>query len=242
MKHLSPEDRAFAARLVTEAAIELHDGALDAMLRHLDFVLEANSSVNLTAIDDPREAVRLHVLDSLSAFEDVRDAPAGLMIDMGSGGGFPGVELALATKRDTWLVESVKKKCELLKRFIVQENLDSWISVKALRAEELAAEHPEAASVVTARALASLPSLLELAAPLLAFRGRFVAMKARIGAEELSRATAVAGLCGMTLKSMREFSLPESGEFRTVLVFEKTAKPTVVLPRRQGQAQRKPLA
>jgi len=242
VKHLDADAIAYAHSLIVESALDVEPEMVAASLGHLDWVLEQNRTLNLTAIVDPLEAVRLHVIDSLMALPEVSAAPEGSMIDIGSGAGFPGIELALATHRETLLVESVRKKAVAVERYLLQENLESWISVSGLRAEELALTSGASAAVVTARALSSLPSLVELAAPLLRYGGRLVALKGRPEADEITRGKAAATVCGLTMESMRELSLPGGGENRTIVVFVRTGTPSVKLPRRVGLAQRHPLA
>ena len=107
--------------------------------------------------------------------------------------------------------------------------------------EELAAENPSAASCVIARAVSALPSLVELASPLLLNGGRLIALKGPLTAEELTAGRAAAGLCGMRFVSEDRYKLP-GGENRTVVVFQREGRSRTPLPRRPGMAQRHPLA
>ena len=242
MKHLVDTSHTSVNQHLEAMNIRVAPDSLATMLKHLDFVIETNQSINLTAITDPEEALRLHLIDSLTAMPEVIAAPPGPLVDLGTGGGFPGLELGLATGRVTVLVDSVRKKTEAIQRFLLQESLDSWISVSALRAEELARQRPGQFAVVTARALSSLPALVELAAPLLIKGGRLVAMKGRLDESELDRANRVADMVGMQLELRRPLLLPQGQEMREVVSFERTGKSRVRLPRREGLAQRRPLA
>lgn len=242
MKHLPDSAQQTARGMLETLGLEIEPEALDTMLRHVEFVLETNRTINLTAITAPEDALRLHLIDSLTALPEVIAAPAGTLADIGTGAGFPGVELALATGRTTLLVDSVRKKVDAIQRFLVQELLDSWISVSAFRAEELARQNREQFAVVTARALSSLPSLVELAAPLLFTGGRLVAMKGNLEASELARAEKAAVQVGMRFESRRSLVLPGGGETRELVVFTRTGRARIKIPRREGQAQRNPLA
>lgn len=242
MKHLSDSAHSSASHMLAHLGLNVEPEALKTMLRHLDFVLEANTTVNLTAITQPDDALRLHLIDSLTALPEVSDAPKGRLVDIGTGAGFPGLELGLATGRETLLVDSVRKKTDAIQRFLLQEALDSWISVSALRAEELARQQREQFAVVTARALSSLPSLVELAAPLLGQGGRLVAMKGQLDQAEVDRAHHVAALVGMRFETRRNLVLPLGGEMRELIVFSRCGKPRLAVPRREGLAQRRPLA
>jgi 16S rRNA (guanine527-N7)-methyltransferase len=133
--------------------------------KHLELVIEANKRTNITRIDDWGQGWLLHVEDSLSGADEVSAAPDGPLADLGSGAGYPGIPLAITTTREITLVESVGKKASLLSGFARELGLDEKIRVYSGRAEQLAQEKAEYFSVVTARALSSLPSLMELASP-----------------------------------------------------------------------------
>jgi len=209
------------------------------LLRHLELVYETNQALNLTAI--PRgDAVPMHVLDSLSSLPFVASAPDGRLADLGSGAGFPGIPLAIMTGREVALVESVRKKATFLER--VSEDLCLKATVHAVRAEELAQQQSGAFSVVTARALSALPSIVELAAPLLGAGGLLVCLKGEPTDEELSRGDRVALKCGMKRTAAQSVSVPGVSGARTLVVYAKTGTPSVKLPRRNGMAQRQPLA
>lgn len=209
--------------------------------QYLDCVLEANKTMNLTRITSREDAVRLHLEDSLVGLPEVQDAPEGLYGDLGSGGGFPGVPLALATGRQTVLVDSVKKKMAIVANIINQLGLSDQIETCDQRIEELALEQRESFAVLTARALSRLVALLELSSPLLMKGGRLVCYKAQLDEDELKEARAVESLLGMKLISQRETFLSDGETKRTILVFEKVGRPRMKLPRRIGLAQKNPL-
>lgn len=209
------------------------------LARHLALVEEANRSFNLTRIE-PENAVSLHVVDSLLVLPHLAAAPAGAFADLGSGAGYPGIPLALASGRDLHLVESVKKKAAFLERVVVELRLKA--TVHPVRAEELAQESPGAFCAVTARALTALPSLVELASPLLRDSGVLLALKGRPSDEELSAGVTAGAVCGMREVRRLEIALPGTDIVRTVVVYEREGAPRVRLPRRNGMAQREPLA
>jgi len=214
------------------------------LLKHLHAVLHHNQKKNLTSITDEQAGKVFHIQDSLAVLPEVLEAPAGPMADLGSGAGYPGIPLALMSGRHTTLLESNKKKAQFLQGFLKDNDLLGKIRVIAARSEETALEHPEAFAVVTARAVASLPALLELAAPLLKVEGHFIALKGKPDAEELERAAVAAAKLNIRLLSTRAYTLPYEGEEnqRLVLVYEKTGQPSVTLPRRPGMATKRPIA
>ena len=167
------------------------DQTMSLMQRYLDSILEANKVTNLTRITDGEQARLLHIEDSLVGLPEVNEAPAGLYGDLGSGGGFPGVPLALATGRKTLLVDSVKKKMAIVQSALDDLSLSEQISTSSERIEDLPLEYKEKFAVLTARALSKLVSLIELASPLLKKSGRLVCYKAQLSSEELEEALAV---------------------------------------------------
>jgi len=222
--------------------VKLSDSESALVLSHLAWVLEQNKTLNLTAITEPLAALRLHVIDSLCALKEVDASPAGPLCDIGTGGGFPGVPLGIATSRETLLVDSVGKKVRALQQFLEESGLSEQMSTLAIRAEDLALSQPERFAVVTMRAVSQLPSLVELAAPLLVHHGRFVALKGPIDAAELARGERVAAKVGLEVHAVRRFELPQHGEARTLVTYVRTSSSKLRLPRRTGLAQSKPLA
>lgn len=214
---------------------------LDLMYQYLDLILEANKTTNLTRITDHDEAKLLHIEDSLVGLPEVDDAPAGMYGDLGSGGGFPGVPLALASGRQTLLIDSVKKKMTLVQQVLDELGLSAQISTFYGRIEILGQQQPRSFAVLTARALSRLVALLELSSPLLIKGGRLVCYKAQVAEDELKEARAVESLLGMRLISCRDTILSDDETRRTILVFEKVGKAQLKLPRRVGLAQKSPL-
>lgn len=208
--------------------------------KHLELVIEENRITNLTRIIDWEQGQLLHIEDSLQGLPEINEAPEGRLVDLGTGGGFPGIPLAIMSERLTLLVDSVGKKIKALDRIIIELDLMDQINTYAGRAEELAQQEPESTAVITARALSSLPSLLELSSPLLQMGGHLVCYKGQPTKEEITHAQEVQTMFGMELISQREFVLSDQETHRSILVFKKVTSPTIKLPRRVGMAQKKP--
>ena len=175
--------------------------AIDAQARLL---VAWNQHINLTAIRTPDGIARLHILDSLTAVRLIREraGPAPSIIDLGSGGGYPGLPLAVALPAGRLtLVDSVAKKTRFLEVVAAAArealagdaitNLPDGqpdpvaIEVIAARAEQLAADdHRESWDVVTVRAVGSLVEVVELGLPLLRRGGLLVCWKRETGSAE----------------------------------------------------------
>ena len=217
------------------------DSKKDILDQYLLLILEANKKMNLTRIDSFEQAQILHIEDSLAALPEINAASSGLYGDLGTGGGFPGFPVAIYTGRKTVLIDSVKKKMSVLESIVSQLGLSSQITCYSGRIEDLAREKGNGFSVLTARALSKLPSLVELASPLLSPGGRLVSYKANVSEEEIENALFACSLVGMELVSRRSLMLSDGSTYREIIVFEKTSKPKMKLPRRVGLAQHSPL-
>lgn len=206
--------------------------------RHLELVIEANKTTNITRIATWDEGMLLHVEDSLVGLPELEAAPEGRVVDIGSGAGYPGIPLAIESGRPMLLADSVGKKTAILASMVAELGLDD-VEVYTGRIEDLGREKPAAFAAVTARALAQLSVLMELASPLLQMGGRLICYKANVSDEELSHALALQKQLGMKLVSDRTVALGEN--VRRIICFEKTARPQVKLPRKTGMAQKRPL-
>jgi len=172
----------------------------DALDAHVRLLLAWTAAVNLTAVREPVDAAVRHVLDSLSAVPLLRARGVTRFADLGSGGGYPGLPLALALPADrALLVESIGKKARFLDVAVEAAGVADRVVVAATRAEALARmeAHRERWQAVTARAVASLGELVELAFPLLAVGGALVAWKrGSLGPELAAAWSAVSDLGG----------------------------------------------
>ncbi len=189
---------------------------------------------------EPREAVDVHVADSLVGLEveDVRRAR--VIADLGAGAGFPGLVLAAALPAArVVLVESVGRKAEFLRRAAGALGL-AGAEVVALRAEEWRAGLG-ACDVVCARALAPLNVLVEYAAPLLRDRGALVAWKGRRDAGEERDGAAAAVRLGLEVEAVRQVHPWPGAQARHLHVVRKVAPTPEGFPRRPGMARKRPL-
>lgn len=208
---------------------------------HLQLVLRENKTTNLTRIIDWSKAQVLHVEDSLIGLPEIQSAPDGCYLDMGTGAGYPGIPVAIMTNRSTLLADSVGKKTKALDRMILELGISEWVATYNGRLEDLALSKKNEFAVITARALSSLPALLELASPLLMNNGLLVCYKAQKGFDELPHSKEIASQLGMEYVSLRSAVLSDGSTHREIVVFKKIGEPSIKLPRRVGLAQKKPL-
>ena len=164
------------------AALALPGDLAPPLLAYLDLLARWNRAYNLTAVRDPREMVTRHVLDSL-AMEPFLDGIATLA-DLGTGPGLPGIPLAIAAPglRVT-LVEANGKKARFLREAVRTLGLAN-AEVAQARIEAL--DQPGAFDAITARALATLPQILELGGRLVGPGGKLLALKGTRPGEEIA--------------------------------------------------------
>ena len=172
-----------------EAAIRglpwpMPDGAVDRMTTLLAELDKWNRRVNLTAIRDPAAMVTRHLVDSLTVLPLLEGTT---VLDIGTGAGFPGLPLAIADPaRRFTLLDSNTRKIQFVQHVVGLLDLDNVTAVMA-RAEDFAPGHRF--DTVTARAVAAIPRLLEIAGRHVGEDGVFVALKGRYPAEELEEVT-----------------------------------------------------
>ncbi len=235
-----------AARL----GIALPATAIARFARYLALLGEWNDRAGLTAVTDTDVAQRRHFGESLALLAALRGAgllapgaPARLA-DLGPGGGFPGVPMAIAEPALTLvLVEAQERRCAFLRALCEALEL-SQVTVVHARAEE-AGRAPvlrEGFDVVVARALAAMPVLVEYALPLLRDGGVLAAPKGSRGDEELAEAAAaIAALGGEALPPL---ALPLTDDVppQRVYLVRRSGPLNARYPRRPGVPARRPLA
>lgn len=210
--------------------------------RFVGLLLEANAQFNLTAIRSPEQAWSRHILDSLSLLPHLELPVGGTMVDVGAGGGLPGIPLAImGPDHPVTLVDATEKKTRYLAATAAALGLEH-VEVVRGRAEDLTGAYPgadgghrERYDVAVARALAPMPVLLELVSPFLKPGGRLLAIKGERAPEELAAST----------RALRTLHMQLAGERRTptgtVLILQKTAPTAARYPRRPGEPKRAPL-
>lgn len=209
---------------------------------HARLLLVWTQAINLTAIREPGVVALGHVVDSLAALGLLRDRGVERFVDIGSGGGYPALPLAAALPAArALLVEPISKKTAFLRTVIEAVGLQGNVEAAAVRAETLAADprHRGRWPAVTARAVAGLADLVELAFPLLRSGGILVAWKRGDLAEELAGARrAVDGLGGGRLEVV-PVEVPGLAEHQLVVVTREGRVPAAY-PRDPGLRKRRP--
>jgi 16S rRNA (guanine527-N7)-methyltransferase len=208
---------------------------------YLDLLLAANERMNLTRITDRAAAEVQHVGDALTLLPFL---PTGKcrFVDVGSGGGVPGIPLAIARPdARVMLVESTKKKAAFLKDAAAQLGLDN-LSVSEWRAEQVGRSNSrETFDIATARAVATLDWLAEWCLPLVKRGGKVLAMKGERAAEELRAARKAIKFLGGGEPVVHPITLPGT-EHRVIVEIPKMRHTDERFPRDATVAKGKPIA
>lgn len=176
--------RAALQRGLAELALALPPAAVDKLLAYLELLAKWNKTYNLTAIRDPLQAVNLHVLDSLAVLRELADR-RGALADVGSGGGLPGIPLAIAEPgRRVTLNDASEKKGAFLRQAVIELGLSNT-DVHVGRAEQW--RPAQRFAVVITRGFASLVDFLAACRHLAAPGGVLAAMKGAYPEAELAQ-------------------------------------------------------
>lgn len=190
--------------------LELPDSSQARLLAFRDLLLKWNKVYNLTALRDPDEVLTHHLLDSLAILPQVGE---GGLLDVGSGGGLPGIPLAIARPGlSVRMVDAVQKKATFLRQAAIELSLPN-VAVDHARIENLSGQYAQ----ISSRAFAELKTFVELTRHLLAPGGRWLAMKGVRPDDELAAlpadivVEAVLPLCVPGLDAERHLILLKAG-------------------------------
>lgn len=218
--------------------IHLGDEEVRRLERYATLLLEGNRTMNLTRVTAPEEVAIKHLLDALLGWVEVRRVP-GLLFDVGSGGGVPGVVLACVEPgRRVVLVESSRKKAGFLQEAVRELGLRQ-VEVLAARAEEVARDRAwrEQGTWATGRAVAPLGVLLEYTLPLVRVGGSVLAYKGPAGVGEWEAARGMAAVLGSGRARLVEHRLPRGYGTRILVLVEKGRRTPARFPRPGGGAR-----
>lgn len=223
----------------------LTDHQRDQLRQYRDLLLERNARTNLTAIRDPEGVDQRLIAESLRLLPALDAAcPAGEeVVDIGTGGGIPGMPLAIARPEIRWtLIDATAKKIAFLQDVVNTLTLPNVVLYHG-RVEELAHEPHlrDRYRVLTARAVSSLSALLELGLPLVRTGGTLLLPKGPDIVDELTAARQAAGMLGGTIVAHDPLPDAGTGVETTLVVVRKERETPAAYPRRAGLPARSPL-
>lgn len=207
---------------------------MEQLSRYGELLIEWNEKMNLTGITDPQGVAIKHMLDSAVGAELLPQEAR--LVDVGTGAGFPGIVLKiLRPDLEIVLLDSLRKRLNFLEVVIQELELEKVKTVHA-RAEEAGhkKELRESFDIAIARAVSSLPALLELCFPLVKKGGKFIAWKGPKGREEVRDAKRALELLGGGKVEIIEIALPGADEPRLLIQVKKIRLTDKKYPRKPG--------
>ena len=215
------------------------DAAVEKLALLSDMLAEANKVMNLTAITDPHDVALRHFADSITAARFIPDGAR--VIDVGCGGGFPTLPLAIVRPDiEITALDSTAKKLNFVRD--AAEKLSLSVKILPSRAEEAALDplFREKYDICISRAVARLNILSELCLPFAKAGGSFIAMKGADAGSELTEAENGIKKLGGSVERAEKFTLSEAGE-RCIIIVNKTGKTPEKYPRAYAKIRKAPL-
>lgn len=220
----------------------LDAGKAPALARYGQLLLEKNQVMNLTAITQPEQVARLHMLDC-AALLGCADLKGKTLIDVGTGAGFPGIVLKIMEPTlELTLLDSLEKRLNWLAEVCADIGIKGVLFVHA-RAEEQALDPAfrERFDIATARAVASMNMLSEICLPYVKIGGRFLAMKSVESTDEVDQAASAIAKLGGRLEKRFDYILPGTKICHRVVPVSKIGPTPSNYPRRWTKIQKNPL-
>lgn len=231
-----------------EAALEQLNVAYNANMilkfqRYMEGVLEWNKMVNLTSICDPKQFINKHYVDSLFCMTRKEFKNASNVIDVGTGGGFPGVPLAIAEPNKQFLlIDSLNKRIKIVNTLCEEIGITNVTAIHG-RAEELAKskKYREQYDCCVSRAVANLSVLSEYCLPFVKEKGFFLSYKGPDCEHEIKDSQSALQFLGGEIKDQVTIDLSGCELEHQIIVIEKIKKTPSKYPRKAGMPSKEPL-
>ena len=224
---------------VEKLGIKIDENKINQLEKYYEMLIEYNKVMNLTGITEKEDVYLKHFYDSLTIKQIIDLDYEETLCDIGTGAGFPGIVLKIFFPNlKITLVDSLKKRINFLNDVINELKLKEIETVHA-RMEEYSKNNIEKFDEVTARAVAQMHFLLEVAIPTLKIGKYFIAMKGNIE-KEIDYKYALNKLNSIQIDLIK-FKLPNEESNRTLIKIQKNSKTSKVFPRKYIEIKRKPL-
>jgi 16S rRNA (guanine527-N7)-methyltransferase len=208
-----------------------------------DLLLDWNKKINITRIENDEEIYIKHYLDSVILLNSNNKSMDKRIIDVGTGGGFPGLPLKIVNDNfKLTLLDSLRKRIDFLKLVVDELKLNDVELIHG-RAEDFGQDtnYREKYDICVSRAVAPLNVLSELCLPFVKLGGFFAAYKSENISEEISDSNNAIKKLGGIIKDIKLIKIPNSDITRKIVIIEKTLKMDMIYPRKAGTPEKKPL-
>ncbi len=233
----------YLENLLKNSDIPYSKNSLDKFEKYKDLLIEWNKKINITSIDDEEEIYLKHFIDSVIIKKYVIIKEGAKTIDVGTGGGFPGIPLKLVDNdMKITLLDSLNKRIKFLDEVVKDLNLKDVECIHG-RAEDFGQDknYREKYDYGFSRAVASLNVLLEYVLPFIKKDGLFIAFKGSNFNDEIQDSKNALRILGGKIIDLKEYNLPDSDISRSLIVIKKIKNTPMKYPRRPGTPNKKPL-
>ena len=223
--------------------INYDDGKSRKFEGYMESVLEKNKHINLTAITDRDEFIRKHYVDSLLCASSAEFRNANSVIDVGTGGGFPGIPLAIAfPEKEFVLIDSLNKRIRIINELCENYGIDNVTALHG-RAEELGrnSNFRESFDICVSRAVANMSTLSEYCLPFVKIGGTFIAYKGPECSEELNNASNAIRMLGGKVMRIENPQFDELPFEHTLIYINKAESTRSKYPRKAGTPSKEPI-
>ncbi|MDF2675741.1 MAG: rsmG [Bacillota bacterium] len=211
--------------------------------KYKELLKEWNNKINITSIEDDEEIYIKHFLDSILLLSNDNSNETKSIIDVGTGGGFPGLPLKIVNDNfSVTLLDSLRKRIDFLQEVVNELNLKE-VNLIHGRAEDFGKDekYREKFDICVSRAVAPLNILSEYCVPFVKVGGYFAAYKSENISEEIDTCRNAVEKLGGIIKEVKEISLPNTDIIRKIIIIEKVKETSEIYPRKAGKPSKDPL-
>lgn len=226
-----------------EVNFEFNDEKYNKFIRYKDLICEWNKKINITAITDEYEIIKKHFIDCIGIFNFVPLREAKNIIDIGTGGGFPGIPMKIIKDDfNITLLDSLNKRVNFLNEVVNNLGFKNIIAIHG-RAEDYAKkdEYRESFDIAVSRAVANLTVLSELCIPYVKVGGYFIAMKGPSVLDEVKEARSAISILGGKLEDIININIKGINLNHNLVIIRKSSHTNKLYPRKAGIVSKKPL-
>lgn len=216
---------------------------IDKFNKYKDILKEWNKNINITAIENDEDIYIKHFLDSVILLDKNNICDKKKIIDVGTGGGFPGIPLKILNNNfNLTLLDSLRKRIDFLKIVVKELELEDVNFIHG-RAEDFGRDinFREQYDICVSRAVASLNILCEYCLPFVKVGGFFAAYKSESISEEILNSQNAITKLGGRINSIKEIQIPKTNIIRKIIIIEKVEKTGKIYPRKAGKPSKDPL-